>query len=474
MFGRRNAARLVLLGFAALVVFSAGSAYAAVPAGWTTRQLTSGSEGGCAPKISGSRLVWSAKDGVYTWVVSATAPTHLEGFGASNAVVSGNRIAWDSHGYIRTTIAGQAAKTVGHGYIPTLSGNRIAWRDDDQGGFSQVVTWKVGDAQPTTLTADPHSHFSLTQDGDLLAWSAISSVTGKYTIFTWKPGDGAPVAISGDNSDSVAPQVSGDNVVFETWDDPSAYMPNTVWLWNATTGQTTRVSRSSVDADEATVLGSRVVWHEGLDVMTWAFGDAAPTQVTSGETTTTSWPQLSGDRLVWYSSDGVHEQIVTKKLGDSQPSTISVDADNHGWDPKDPDHPTVQGDEILWVVDNIGGASQVMMSGPKTVVADPSTVGTKLKLSGSSSVKHKHSYKVSGSITPSALTGIVRVYFQRWVSRHWKSYSTVSAKISRGKYSAKYAPRATGTWRVYASFAGKQADTIIYRSSSASKGFKVK
>jgi hypothetical protein len=84
----------------------------------------------------------------------------------------------------------------------------------------------------------------------------------------------------------------------------------------------------------------------------------------------------------------------------------------------------------------------------------PGNVKTALRLSGASSVKVRHSFSLTGAVTPSAASGRVTIAFKRSVRGHWTSIKTVHANLSAGRFSYRYTPTAKGTWRAYVTYDG--------------------
>lgn len=110
------------------------------------------------------------------------------------------------------------------------------------------------------------------------------------------------------------------------------------------------------------------------------------------------------------------------------------------------------------------------------VLATPPTVySTKVKLSGASSIKVRKSYKLLGTISPSAAGGRVKIVLTRLAGRKYRSYSTVYATLVRGTFSYSFKPKYRGSWRATVSFGGQTTATAIYKAApAATKAFKVK
>ena len=105
---------------------------------------------------------------------------------------------------------------------------------------------------------------------------------------------------------------------------------------------------------------------------------------------------------------------------------------------------------------------------------EPPVFSTKIALSGSNSVKRNRTYKLTGTVKPSAAGGKVTVKRQRLVGKKWRGAGSTSAKISHGKFTVRFKPSTKGTWRAVVTFAGQTTTNAVYKASSATKSFKVK
>ena len=113
---------------------------------------------------------------------------------------------------------------------------------------------------------------------------------------------------------------------------------------------------------------------------------------------------------------------------------------------------------------------------PTMVPASPSPspitkAQTALRLSGPASVTVKHTWKLSGSILPSAAPGKIFLTYWRTKSGRWQQYGRASAVITGGKYSSSIKPPTKGKWRVFASYGGAAS---YYKAPTVKLNFTVK
>jgi parallel beta-helix repeat protein len=105
------------------------------------------------------------------------------------------------------------------------------------------------------------------------------------------------------------------------------------------------------------------------------------------------------------------------------------------------------------------------------------TRGTKTKLVAPSSVKVKHSLRLSGTVSPSAASGTVTITMTRKVGKHWKSAGSKTVTLKKGKFSYSFKPKYKGVWSLtaaYSGYTGGKNWTVYTPSMSKTKAVKVK
>lgn len=328
-------------------------ALAEAPTGWTVDQLTTQESSHKWPRVYGDRVTWvddTAGGQVWTWRAGGDAQQISDDSGINSpAEVSGDRVVWLGYltgtgSRIRTWTPSSSVATVSflpNGILsnenwPQISGDRVVWGTQALGQpRTQVYTWTPS-SEVATVSENPYGVQMPVISGERVAWYGSNGPA--YQIYTRMIGDDAPLRMT-DTVTGVEyrPSVSGDRVVWEAQDDVGW------WVRSWTAGSGVETLGPSVDMDAPTVSDGRVVWraHDesgDAQIVTWKAG--VTTTVTAGDGERFH-PQVSGDRLVWESSDGVFGQICTWKLGDSAITTLTTDAHPHM-------APRVWGDRVVW------------------------------------------------------------------------------------------------------------------------------
>ena len=328
-------------------------ALATPPLGWTDSVVNTGypASAYAGPQISGDRVVWmgGSPQQIFTWEVGDTAPTILTSNPSDHtqAVVSGDRVGWSgvvgSYSQIFTWREGDAAATTlttdPHLHqSPQVSGDRVMWTGTDDAAVYQVYARDMNDSSVQTLTAGTHHIFQCWLSSGLAAWHGQDDLN-RYQIYTCTPGGSEvttlmPGSVWG---------VSGNRLACESY--VSGY--EQVYTWQNGDAQLTTltVDLSGLHGDVG-VSGDRVVWRtevqgSGYQIFTWTPASGV-TSVPGGAIVCQSLA-VGGDRLVWlkYNYSVPHWQLFTWKVGDSEPTWISDNANQDS-------NPQVDGDRIVW------------------------------------------------------------------------------------------------------------------------------
>jgi hypothetical protein len=124
----------------------------------------------------------------------------------------------------------------------------------------------------------------------------------------------------------------------------------------------------------------------------------------------------------------------------------------------------------VYLADTSRNRIQVFGAVPSSV-----TRSTTTRLSAPTSVKVRHTLKLSGSVAPSTALGSVTIVMKRKVGSRWKSAGTAKVKLVSGKYRYSFKPGKRGRWRLTAKYSGGKAGTTTYKASlSAGKTVLVK
>lgn len=336
---------------------------------WRTTTVTHASLDQGFVLASTRRLVWSAWDGnafrVYTWKPSDPRPTKLSGGANPYDVrprVSGDRVVWQGRdgvytwtpagGTVRATDSSQAGD-------PDVSGDTVVWTQIVGGSprlsFSDVFMW-TPPAGTKRVTADGGVKGNIHISGDRIAWD------GMVAVSTMRLGDAAPVVFGGGQVEgNWYNQLFGDRLVWEYVPDKNAIPEERrILSWTPGGGLVT-ISSGAADWLNWTsaVSGRRIAWAResgaGYDVYTWS-ANGGTRRLTSGGTAEAG-PAVDGDRVVWAAGGAGHRQIYTWT-----PRTGVVRVSHNGSDNCDP---VVAGDRISWR-ERVGGTYQIVTAVPRT------------------------------------------------------------------------------------------------------------
>ncbi len=253
-----------------------------------------------------------------------------------------------------------------------VSSSLVAMRST--GAAAQMWVWTPGQPTASPLPSLAGGD-SLAVSGGRAVWRRALGRLG--VIMTWRVGDQTPATFAQD--------VSRDNDYPAVWGDRIAWLgiglgDESVLTRKVSLPPTTTVSAmDNAPKFDVGVSGDRVVWYAS-DGSTWQIftrvvGETRPTQLTTGSSPNIS-PQVSGDRVVWMSQDEQGNGVVrTWKKGDAHPTTIDLAAYDG--------HPRVAGDCVVWT-SGTPGDSQVHLwrSGVKTTVTTGPHSASSASISG--------------------------------------------------------------------------------------------
>jgi len=287
-----------------------------------------------------------------------------------------------------------------------------------------VTGWQV-----TRLTTAAHGQVAPDVSGDRVVWQGWDG--SRWQVFTREIGvDHAPIRPTTGVYFQVSPRVSGDRIAWLGRQRSSHWQ---VYSWKQGDSSPTTVTTDAHNHYGVQLSGDRVVWatdkygdNSHFDVFTWKVGDSSPTTLaTEVHGMYSDWPDVSGDRVVWRDS----ARVLTWNAGDSWPTTLTSDARGGV--------PHVSGDRVVWQAWD-GSHLQIYT---RKVGVDASSVRL-------TSGAHDHEYPiVSGD----------RVVWQAWDGSHWQIYTrkvgvdASSVRLTSGAHDHEY-PQVSGNrvmWQVW-------------------------
>ena len=141
--------------------------------------------------------------------------------------------------------------------------------------------------------------------------------------------------VSNNSTFDSSPQVSGDNIIWET---DIRFGIRDIFYFDGVT--TTNVSNTASNDDaEPRVSGDHVVWQgwDGSDVEIFHNNGGTTAQLTSNSLSDNS-PRVSGDNVVWVTDDGDEEIFFYD-------GTTTTQLTSNSFDDR---HPQISGDNVAW------------------------------------------------------------------------------------------------------------------------------
>jgi len=483
---RRSLAALVsfTLLTVSLAVAVPAAAFAAVPAGWWSACVMSGNGATTftdPPKASAAlvaaiartddaRQVWVWRPGNAVGAPIVTAP----GINAIDFAVGDSRIAWlqnvDGGLQVMTWKLGDAKPTTltaGTNVRADLavSVDRVVWVDNTA---QRICTWKLGVSGVTTLPTAPYGNtpYNPSVSGDRIVYEM--STGDHYQIISWKDGEGDPVALEPDEFQQIEPAVSGDRVAwcryFGGYDS---------WVRTKVIGGSEAVTVGPLAWGPNLYLsGDRIAWRQWsgdpaggsgvTHLATWKSGDTTPTRVThEGEYVYGNGHEtpVSGERLAWLNWRGV-QGVMTWLAGDATP-TILATGTALGY-------PALGGSTVAWL-NTATGSKGIYVAHPQAL--------PKLTTPVTSPAKPTHAkyFTLKGGIGSGDPVGTkVSLRVERYYSRKWHFVTTYTATLSSGKTAYSYTKAKLSKAGKYRVRASHSADYAHRSGTSSWRTFTVK
>jgi hypothetical protein len=465
----------LVFGLVALLLLALPTAASAVaPAGWTVSRVTSATDFGFIELAVSPDLVAMRTTGylpqMWAWTPGHSAAAPVPGAINVNSLgVSGNRAVWRQNvGGLRPimtwSVGAAGATTVTAGTrdnaYPTISDGRLAWLSATF-GEQTIVTRTFGQTVPSTVSAvDNGPKIDPQVSSDRVVWLGSDGVV--FQVFTWAAHDPVARQITTDVSPHAGLRVSGNRVIWMAQDELGEGL---LCTWKEGAGVTT-IGAAPYEGSPQ-VSGDRIAWTSGgsgdSQVHLWQAGQTL--QVTSGP----HWISavgISGDRLVWRDEVEGQFQIVTKRVGESALTTVAA-----GTDPLD--EPVIGGVRLAWRA--FDGSNYQVFTALPPLVATSLTKPTVSPLSPA----HGHTATFRSYLAPgdaafaSGGKGTLSLYRveYKWVTKrvhgvnrrvkvaYWHLRSTATMKRTAGGgertlLSAGVKPAYSGKWKAIVRFAG--------------------
>lgn len=293
------------------------------------RKVAEASPGSVQPITSGGFVVWHAEDDegiqIYLYDCAKERVTKLTSAPGENwgpEIVQG-KIVWRFH------VQGQGALTtlflhdlttgattrIAEGldlYAYSTDGTYVAY----QGGQDpnrEIYLYDCATGQTTQVTANDYPDWTPVVADGVVAWAANPPDAEKDDIFAYRIDSGVTTRLSDDVFEKYHVSVDGGRVAWMSY----AQKGSEIYLWDSTTGTTTRVTRSPLWDVEPTLDGDWISWAGQLvpdraDIYL-CYLPTMETLRVSADKTHEELPQLSDGRLLWSRarwSEGLPSQVM--------------------------------------------------------------------------------------------------------------------------------------------------------------------
>jgi len=247
--------------------------------------------------------------------------------------------------------------TISGPFIPTLfsspsgSGDKIVW-ESFEGKDAFICLYNISSGERIILSNLTHQEGSCPViSGDIVAYSDYSGMDSDIFILNIRSGETLVLDNGTETTNDIAPDVSGDTVVWQGL-DPTG-LDSDIFLWKSGSTAIRNLTPGTPDIfqEYPDIDGNYVVW-QGYDCLNNSY-DIYIHDLTMNETrlltpgTTCSdelYPKISGDHVVWQclNTSTNLQEIVFYSISSGESVTISTG--NHG----EQFTPGISGDRVVW------------------------------------------------------------------------------------------------------------------------------
>lgn len=322
-------------------------------------QLTSGTAGYYAPRVSGANVVWwgnvggtsSSKREIFFHDGASTTQLTTNNYLDSDPEISGSHVAWWG------MPDGTAATNREIFYFDGATAMRVtndSVRDEAARISGGTVVWErgAGTAKEIGRSPGPHLTGNAVYDGQpsiagsRVVWVSDSTPNNQIMLY-----DGATTTpIQASQYALEDPQASNTRVVWEgfkagTTNDREIYQYD-----GANPNTPTNLSDNAFPDFDPQVSGETVVWWGGVfnDFQIYQYKDGAVAPISSG--IRNQFPRIDGDFVVWQHFDGNDDEIYFWDGAAAVPLTNNNYNDTV---------PRISGNHIVWEA-TVGGGNQIM------------------------------------------------------------------------------------------------------------------
>jgi beta propeller repeat protein len=290
------------------------------------------------PAVSGNYIVWrddrTGYNNIYLYDIATGTERQLTS-GTSdkeNPAVSSHYVVWQDNSFssvgngtdivlydITTNTSIRIANYTGDQTHPSIDGDLVVWQDTRNGVNADIYLYSISSATEMQVSYETGDQFYPRVSGNIVVWENDTYYPRKVMMYDYA-GNRTPFEriYFGVDEDQTGPSVRNNHLVWS--DNHQDLMYYRVYLEDLTNGDILEITPDDNDHFFPDVDGNRIVWNMYDDVYlndTSVPASETPVTQTSGATSKESI-RISGDRIVWRESDGANDMIYMFTIGSEE------------------------------------------------------------------------------------------------------------------------------------------------------------
>ena len=242
---------------------------------------------------------------------------------------------------------------------PDISGNRIVWTDNrDGGGWDSnqqpdgnwdIYMYDLSTSTETRVTTDESNQVEPAIYEDRIVWAdnrngggrdEYGKPDGNWDIYMYDLSTSTETQITSSNSTQWKPSIYGNRIV---WEDKRNGNSD-VYMYDLSTSTETRITTGESNQNDPAISGNRIVWsddrNEGLDIYMYDLSTSTETRITS-DSGASKKPDIYNDLIVYEDEDITGLYVIN--MYSLSTSTETLIASGRTADPE------IQGNRIVWM-----------------------------------------------------------------------------------------------------------------------------
>lgn len=215
---------------------------------------------------------------------------------------------------------------------PRISGNRIVWEEWVAGSSQEIFIFDFDNPGKVRLTSDTVTQEYPQISGDRIVYSGPA-----YTTPVWS----YDLSSSSENQISLVgiwPMISGDRIVWLQQEGISSPYIYHIWLHDIVSGASMQITDSSVPSNSLFGISCDNIVFDSTSGVS-SYNISSDTTVSLSETG--YWPSISGNKVVWFSSDPSDPLIMYDFVSGVTKQITTVDSSKY--------YPSIFGSRVAWL-----------------------------------------------------------------------------------------------------------------------------